>query len=110
MPYGSYLHNLPYHFNGGFTHSWFEFHLKKRLGFSKVYWNYRFEKVGQAFQRQLSNVDCIQDHLKNYADKRIFRELLLRVVPPFVDSLPGLCPEGSERPVQGIHVVAVKQE
>ncbi|CAD7963241.1 unnamed protein product [Amoebophrya sp. A25] len=111
-PYGSFLHNLPYHYNGGFTHAWFELHLKapapKGLGYSELYWNYRYEKQGQAAQRVLNDVDCLQVHLDNFADKRIYRELLLRVVPQFVDSLPGLCPGGSERKVQAVHVVAVK--
>lgn len=45
-PYGSYLHNLPYHYNGGFTHSWFEYHLSKSGLFnSGVWWNYRWENM-----------------------------------------------------------------
>ena len=67
---------------------------------------YRWEKSGQSLQRVLNDVDCLQEHLSNYADKRIYRELLLQVVPQFVDSLPALCPGGSERRVQGVHVVA----
>ncbi|CAD7963764.1 unnamed protein product [Amoebophrya sp. A120] len=138
-PYGSFLHNLPYHYNGGFTHSWFETHfLQKDVGragddtrqedavldgsetssgdttrssankFSHLWWNYRYEKQGQALQRVLNDVDCLQVHLDNFADKRIYRELLLRIVPQFLDSLPALCPGGSERKPQAVHVVAVK--
>ncbi|CAD7972052.1 unnamed protein product [Amoebophrya sp. A120] len=142
-PYGSYLHNLPFHYNGGFTHSWFEFHLgalflkeeeKKELqaeqrtevaagndeerkddensgstrrSRGQLWWNYRWEKSGAALQRSLSEIDCFQAVLGNFAPGRIFRELLLTLLPEITDVIPGLCP-GAERTVQGVNVVAVK--
>ena len=116
-PYGSYLHNLPFHFNGGFTHSWFERWMLKedssaeelpRSGnFSSLYWNYRWEQNGDSLRRVLNEVDCFQLHTGDFAAGRIFRELVLKVIPPLTDAMPGLCP-GSERRVQGVFVVAVK--
>lgn len=65
------------------------------------------EKSGASLQRSLSEVDCFQTALGSFAPGRIFRELLLRVIPPLTDNIPGLCP-GSERSIQGVNVVAIK--
>ncbi|CAD7936172.1 unnamed protein product [Amoebophrya sp. A25] len=104
-PYGSYLHNLPHHYNGGFTHSWFDHHLGPL--YEKVWWNYRWEKTGESLQRTLNEIDCFQVHLRNFAPGRVFRDLLLGVLPAVTDTVPGLCP-GAERAVQGVNVVAIK--
>ena len=58
-PYGSYLHNLPFHYNGGFTHAWFE-KLAKDFSAEALYWNYRYEKQGQALQRSFLVDRCVQ--------------------------------------------------
>eukprot|EP00972_Heterocapsa_arctica_P075078 11078957-Heterocapsa_arctica.AAC.1 len=76
--------------------------------FSQVYWNYRYEKHGQALHRVLNGLDCIIDALGNFANAMIFRHLLLNVIPGFVAPTHVICHAGIEQRVQGVHVVAVK--
>merc|ERR1712008_339223 len=101
-PYGSYLHNLPHHYNGGFTHAWFEYHMlgkhahpkageKKETYFAELWWNYHWESVGQTLTRVMNEFDCLEPHLGNFVGPRVFSNLLVDVIPDISDTLPGLC-------------------
>merc|ERR1712232_1138059 len=62
VPYGPYLHNLPYHYNGGLTRGWFEHYLNES-GFSGVHTAYRYTLPGKALSRLGIAETCVQAHV-----------------------------------------------
>merc|ERR1719217_1240005 len=87
MPYGPYLHNLPFHFNGGLTKGWFQHHLGE-AGFSNIWMSYRYHLPGHGLSRMVVAEDCIHDRM-GVKEARLWRRLLQDVVPLLTDTIPG---------------------
>eukprot|EP00929_Paragymnodinium_shiwhaense_P103404 TRINITY_DN66887_c0_g1_i1.p1 TRINITY_DN66887_c0_g1~~TRINITY_DN66887_c0_g1_i1.p1 ORF type:complete len:420 (+),score=87.22 TRINITY_DN66887_c0_g1_i1:126-1262(+) len=105
VPYGPYLHNLPYHYNGGLTKGWFDHYLSE-AGFGHVQTAYRYTLPGRALSRLGIAETCVQAHVGPQLT-RVWQRMVLHMLPTLTDALHGICSEVPRRP-QGLALAAVK--
>ena len=89
---GGALHNLPYHFQAGLTHIWFEKYAEE-FGLELLY-GYRFESLTNRLQRLLASGQCMEELYSVHGKQSIF-DLFVETLPPIFDELR-LCPQVRE--------------
>ena len=104
MPFGGALHNLPYHYQAGLTHVWFQKQAED-FGFEIIY-AYAFESLTNRLRRLLANGQCMEE-IYGARGRENLDDLLTKTLPPILEELRQ-CPQTREYAADGAFPVATR--